>query len=75
MEKGMLQEYLLTDLKVPQSYELRLTPITRFGMGDIATRIIHYIEREFLFLSIIWQFLNPQRQVLTKGNVFLLTKS
>ncbi|XP_015676469.1 MAM domain-containing glycosylphosphatidylinositol anchor protein 1-like, partial [Protobothrops mucrosquamatus] len=44
MEKGMLQEYLLTDLKVPQSYELRLTPITRFGMGDMATRIIHYIE-------------------------------
>ncbi|XP_013923023.1 PREDICTED: MAM domain-containing glycosylphosphatidylinositol anchor protein 1-like [Thamnophis sirtalis] len=44
MEKGMLQEYLLTDLKVPQSYELRLTPITRFGMGDIVTRIIHYIE-------------------------------
>ncbi|ETE64957.1 MAM domain-containing glycosylphosphatidylinositol anchor protein 1, partial [Ophiophagus hannah] len=45
MEKGMLQEYLLTDLKVPQGYELRLIPITRFGMGDMATRIIHYIER------------------------------
>ncbi|KAF7253480.1 MAM domain-containing glycosylphosphatidylinositol anchor protein 1 [Varanus komodoensis] len=44
MEKGMLQEHLLTDLKVPQSYEVRLTPITRFGTGDTATRIIHYIE-------------------------------
>ncbi|XP_066467710.1 MAM domain-containing glycosylphosphatidylinositol anchor protein 1 [Tiliqua scincoides] len=44
MEKGMLQEHLLTDLKVPQSYEVRLTPITRFGTGDAATRIIHYRE-------------------------------
>ncbi|KAJ6666821.1 hypothetical protein lerEdw1_018823 [Lerista edwardsae] len=40
----MLQEHLLTDLKVPQSYEVRLTPITRFGTGDAATRIIHYRE-------------------------------
>lgn len=52
MEKGMLQEHLLTDLKVPQSYEVRLTPITRFGTGDAATRIIHYREREYLLLCI-----------------------
>nr|XP_028580216.1 MAM domain-containing glycosylphosphatidylinositol anchor protein 1 isoform X4 [Podarcis muralis] len=44
VEKGMLQEYLLTDLKVPLSYEVRLTPLTRFGSGDMATRTIHYIE-------------------------------
>lgn len=46
----MLQKYIMTDLKVPQSYEVRLTPITRFGGGDMATRIIRYVERKSLFL-------------------------
>nr|XP_056709549.1 MAM domain-containing glycosylphosphatidylinositol anchor protein 1 isoform X1 [Euleptes europaea] len=44
IEKGMLLEHILTDLKVPHSYEVRLTPLTRFGAGDMATRIIRYIE-------------------------------
>ncbi|VTJ61482.1 Hypothetical predicted protein [Marmota monax] len=44
VEKGQLLEYLLTDLRVPHSYEVRLTPYTTFGAGDMASRIIHYTE-------------------------------
>ncbi|XP_030801575.1 MAM domain-containing glycosylphosphatidylinositol anchor protein 1 isoform X3 [Camarhynchus parvulus] len=44
MEKGLLLEHILPNLKVPQSYEVRLTPITSFGAGDMATRIIRYME-------------------------------
>ncbi|XP_075454900.1 MAM domain-containing glycosylphosphatidylinositol anchor protein 1 isoform X2 [Ascaphus truei] len=42
--KGHLKEYLLTDLKVPQNYEVQLTPITMFGAGDSASRILRYME-------------------------------
>lgn len=45
VEKGQLLEYILTDLRVPHSYEIRLTPYTTFGAGDMASRIIHYTER------------------------------
>ncbi|XP_072498077.1 MAM domain-containing glycosylphosphatidylinositol anchor protein 1 isoform X2 [Notamacropus eugenii] len=44
VEKGQLLEYILTDLKVPHSYEVRLTPITTYGSGDMAARIIRYME-------------------------------
>ncbi|XP_030879230.1 MAM domain-containing glycosylphosphatidylinositol anchor protein 1-like, partial [Leptonychotes weddellii] len=44
VEKGQLLEYILTDLRVPYSYEVRLTPYTTFGAGDMASRIIHYTE-------------------------------
>ncbi|XP_073194646.1 MAM domain-containing glycosylphosphatidylinositol anchor protein 1 isoform X7 [Lepidochelys kempii] len=44
MEKGLLLEHILRNLKVPQSYEVRLTPITDFGAGDMAARIIRYME-------------------------------
>uniref|UniRef100_A0A8C0MVL5 MAM domain-containing glycosylphosphatidylinositol anchor protein 1 n=3 Tax=Canis lupus familiaris TaxID=9615 RepID=A0A8C0MVL5_CANLF len=44
VEKGQLLEYVLTDLRVPHSYEVRLTPYTTFGAGDMASRIIHYTE-------------------------------
>ncbi|XP_039387535.1 MAM domain-containing glycosylphosphatidylinositol anchor protein 1 isoform X4 [Mauremys reevesii] len=44
MEKGLLLEHILRNLKVPQSYEVRLTPITNFGAGDMAARIIRYME-------------------------------
>ncbi|XP_053315805.1 MAM domain-containing glycosylphosphatidylinositol anchor protein 1 [Spea bombifrons] len=43
-QKGLLQEHLITDLKIPQSYEVQLTPITTFGAGDSASRIIRYTE-------------------------------
>ncbi|XP_078503495.1 MAM domain-containing glycosylphosphatidylinositol anchor protein 1 [Lissotriton helveticus] len=44
IEKGRLLEYLLPDLRVPQSYEVCLTPVTSFGLGDSASRIIRYTE-------------------------------
>ncbi|XP_058692451.1 MAM domain-containing glycosylphosphatidylinositol anchor protein 1 [Poecile atricapillus] len=44
IEKGLLLEHILPNLKVPQSYEVRLTPITSFGAGDMAARIIRYME-------------------------------
>lgn len=50
MEKGLLLEHILPNLKVPQSYEVRLTPITSFGAGDMAACIIRYMERRCLFL-------------------------
>lgn len=50
MEKGLLLEHILPNLKVPQSYEVSLTPITSFGAGDMAARIIRYMERRCLFL-------------------------
>lgn len=51
MEKGLLLEHILPNLKVPQSYEVRLTPITSFGAGDMAARIIRYMERRCLLLG------------------------
>lgn len=47
VEKGQLLEYMLTDLRVPHSYEVRLTPYTTYGAGDMASRIIHYTERRW----------------------------
>lgn len=47
VDKGQLLEYILTDLRVPHSYEVRLTPYTTFGAGDMASRIIHYTERRW----------------------------
>ncbi|KAE8600239.1 hypothetical protein XENTR_v10013144 [Xenopus tropicalis] len=44
IQKGQLQQYLLTDLKANQSYEVQLTPFTNFGAGDSASRIIRYTE-------------------------------
>uniref|UniRef100_A0A3B3DF11 MAM domain containing glycosylphosphatidylinositol anchor 2 n=1 Tax=Oryzias melastigma TaxID=30732 RepID=A0A3B3DF11_ORYME len=44
--KGELMTHNLTELIKPESYEVRLTPITRFGEGDSAIRIITY-SREF----------------------------
>uniref|UniRef100_A0A8C7Y1A1 MAM domain containing glycosylphosphatidylinositol anchor 2 n=1 Tax=Oryzias sinensis TaxID=183150 RepID=A0A8C7Y1A1_9TELE len=40
--KGELMTHNLTELIKPESYEIRLTPITRFGEGDSAIRIITY---------------------------------
>lgn len=51
MEKGLLLEHILPNLKVPQSYEVRLTPITSFGAGDMSARVIRYMERRCLLLS------------------------
>ncbi|KAM4694099.1 MAM domain-containing glycosylphosphatidylinositol anchor protein 1 isoform 2-T2 [Discoglossus pictus] len=44
LEKGLLQEFIITDLRIPQSYEVQLTPYTIFGPGDPASRTIRYTE-------------------------------
>ncbi|XP_061115646.1 MAM domain-containing glycosylphosphatidylinositol anchor protein 1 [Conger conger] len=43
-KKGELMSYALTDLRIPLSYEVWLTPITMYGQGDSAYRIIQYSE-------------------------------
>ncbi|KAF6728378.1 MAM domain-containing glycosylphosphatidylinositol anchor protein 2, partial [Oryzias melastigma] len=43
--KGELMTHNLTELIKPESYEVRLTPITRFGEGDSAIRIITYSRK------------------------------
>uniref|UniRef100_A0A8C9S3M8 MAM domain containing glycosylphosphatidylinositol anchor 2 n=1 Tax=Scleropages formosus TaxID=113540 RepID=A0A8C9S3M8_SCLFO len=43
-EKGELITYNLTELIKPEAYEVRLTPITRFGEGDSTIRIVKYSE-------------------------------
>lgn len=42
INKGELMSHNLTELIKPESYEVRLTPITRFGEGDSTIRIIRY---------------------------------
>ncbi|MBN3298834.1 MDGA2 protein, partial [Amia calva] len=40
--KGELITYNLTELIKPEAYEVRLTPITKFGEGDSTIRIVKY---------------------------------
>ncbi|KFP40289.1 MAM domain-containing glycosylphosphatidylinositol anchor protein 2, partial [Chlamydotis macqueenii] len=40
IQKGELITYNLTELIKPEAYEVRLTPITRFGEGDSTIRVI-----------------------------------
>uniref|UniRef100_A0A3B4AHF5 MAM domain containing glycosylphosphatidylinositol anchor 2a n=1 Tax=Periophthalmus magnuspinnatus TaxID=409849 RepID=A0A3B4AHF5_9GOBI len=42
IQKGALLSHNLTELVKPESYLVRLTPITRFGEGDASERIIAY---------------------------------
>lgn len=42
IQKGELLTYNLTELIKPESYLVRLTPITRFGEGDTTERTISY---------------------------------
>ncbi|MCI4382884.1 hypothetical protein PGIGA_G00019790 [Pangasianodon gigas] len=42
IQKGELITYNLTELVKPEAYQVRLTPITRFGEGDSIERIIRY---------------------------------
>lgn len=42
IQKGELITYNLTELVKPEAYQVRLTPITRFGEGDSTERIIRY---------------------------------
>lgn len=51
IQKGELLTYNLTELIKPESYLVRLTPITRYGEGDSTERIITYSGRPSRFLS------------------------
>uniref|UniRef100_A0AAR2J1M0 MAM domain containing glycosylphosphatidylinositol anchor 2 n=1 Tax=Pygocentrus nattereri TaxID=42514 RepID=A0AAR2J1M0_PYGNA len=42
IQKGELITYNLTELIRPEAYEVRLTPITRFGEGDFTIRMVTY---------------------------------
>ena len=42
INKGELMTHNLTELIKPESYEVRLTPITRFGEGDSTIRNVTY---------------------------------
>uniref|UniRef100_A0AAV2JJE0 MAM domain containing glycosylphosphatidylinositol anchor 2a n=1 Tax=Knipowitschia caucasica TaxID=637954 RepID=A0AAV2JJE0_KNICA len=42
IQKGALLSHNLTELVKPESYLVKLTPITRFGEGDASERIIAY---------------------------------
>ncbi|KAI4885430.1 hypothetical protein NFI96_018059, partial [Prochilodus magdalenae] len=42
IQKGELITYNLTELIRPEAYEVRLTPITRFGEGDSTIRMVTY---------------------------------
>uniref|UniRef100_A0A3B3UMW4 MAM domain-containing glycosylphosphatidylinositol anchor protein 2-like n=1 Tax=Poecilia latipinna TaxID=48699 RepID=A0A3B3UMW4_9TELE len=44
IQKGQLLTYNLTELIKPESYLVRLTPITRYGEGDASERTITYRE-------------------------------
>lgn len=52
INKGELMSHNLTELIKPESYEVRLTPITRFGEGDSTIRIIRYSGECWLSLSL-----------------------
>ncbi|XP_016781528.1 MAM domain-containing glycosylphosphatidylinositol anchor protein 2 isoform X2 [Pan paniscus] len=42
IQKGELITYNLTELIKPEAYEVRLTPLTKFGEGDSTIRVIKY---------------------------------
>ncbi|NXD29731.1 MDGA2 protein, partial [Spelaeornis formosus] len=46
IQKGELITYNLTELIKPEAYEVRLTPITRFGEGDSTIRVIKYSGKD-----------------------------
>lgn len=66
IQKGELLTYNLTELIKPESYLVRLTPITRYGEGDSTERIITYSGRLSRFLSF-----NPQTRANTGSQIFV----
>ncbi|XP_067894990.1 MAM domain-containing glycosylphosphatidylinositol anchor protein 2 isoform X3 [Heterodontus francisci] len=44
IQPGELITHNLTELLKPEAYEVRLTPITRFGEGDSTIRVIKYTD-------------------------------
>lgn len=50
----------LTELIKPESYEVRLTPITRFGEGDSAIRIVTYSGKRYILFPLFQCFDSQQ---------------
>lgn len=50
----------LTELIKPESYEVRLTPITRFGEGDSAIRIVTYSGKRYIHFPLFQCFDSQQ---------------
>ncbi|XP_056135309.1 MAM domain-containing glycosylphosphatidylinositol anchor protein 1 [Lampris incognitus] len=42
--KGVLMSHVVSDLRIPLAYEVRLAPITTYSTGDYISRIIQYSE-------------------------------
>lgn len=59
IHKGELLTYNLTELVKPESYLVRLTPITRYGEGDATERVITYSGR--------WAGVTPAPTALPKS--------
>lgn len=62
INKGELMTHNLTELIKPESYEVRLTPITRFGEGDSTVRIITYsgtsVQASCCWFFMTWETLH-----------------
>lgn len=60
INKGELMTHNLTELIKPESYEVRLTPITRFGEGDSAIRIVTYSGKRYILFPVFQCFDSQQ---------------
>lgn len=60
INKGELMTHNLTELIKPESYEVRLTPITRFGEGDSAIRIVTYSGKRYILFPLFQCFDSQQ---------------
>lgn len=60
INKGELMTHNLTELIKPESYEVRLTPITRFGEGDSTIRIVTYSGECCALTQEIWLILEEK---------------
>lgn len=60
INKGELMTHNLTELIKPESYEVRLTPITRFGEGDSAIRIVTYSGKRYILFLLFRCFHSQQ---------------
>lgn len=75
INKGELMTHNLTELIKPESYEVRLTPITRFGEGDSTVRIVTYSgECSILILGMSFWRTAIGLLILQCLNVFMFGK-
>lgn len=72
INKGELMTHNLTELIKPESYEVRLTPITRFGEGDSAIRIVTYSGKRYI-LFLLFRCFHSQQMDKNKLKETILT--